>query len=292
MDLHERFSDRLRAAREDLAWSGLKGDLGTAHLVPGFVRQVTKPLAPLWDGPHLDASQSSTLVFGRLFRVLETDSMRCWGQVLDDGYVGWIDRGSLGKPIPTDHEVIMRAVVLRRKPQLKSPPRDHLPLGAKVQVLGWTDNGFAQTPNGFVPASALRKSYEAIDASLILHVGESMLGTPYVWGGGGYDGIDCSGLVQALYRLVEPGVLRDADMQEQTLGTPCEGAHLPGDLLFWPGHVAIMWTHGRVLHASGHHMHVLLEPWTQAAARLEKQVGSVRTRRRHPIMAALMSSFV
>lgn len=60
------------------------------------------------------------------------------------------------------------------------------------------------------------------------------LGVPYVWGGTGPDGYDCSGLVQAAYRAAGVQLPRvaqtqyDAGPQLQTFTSP-----LPGDLVFF-----------------------------------------------------------
>jgi cell wall-associated NlpC family hydrolase len=52
-----------------------------------------------------------------------------------------------------------------------------------------------------------------------------------------------------------------------------------GDLVFWKGHVGIMVDEARMLHASGHHMTVAIEPLRQAVERIAAAgipVSSVR----------------
>jgi Cell wall-associated hydrolases (invasion-associated proteins) len=293
MALHEQFASRLRAAKDDVAWEGLQGDVGRARLVPGQVRMVTKPMAALWESEHQDARQASELVFGQHFRVLQTGPDRFWGQCLEDGYVGYVDRSDVSKPQSLTHEVIARSAPVRYEADIKAPPRFTLPLGARITVTGPVVNNFVTTMVGFLPVHALRELGMDVDAALLTKTLEGMLGTPYVWGGGSYTGIDCSGLVQAWVRLVEPGVLRDADMQEASLGQQIDdGSRQVGDFLFWPGHVAIIWRHQTLFHASGHHMAVVMEPLDKALARIETTSGPVRTARRHPIMAALMRDLV
>ena len=93
--------------------------------------------------------------------------------------------------------------------------------------------------------------------------------------------MDCSGLVRMA--LHEGGVacLRDADQQEAALGQPVEVdpdlmTLQRGDLVFWPGHVGVMQTSGRLLHANAHHMGVATEPLREAVAR----IGPIRTVKR------------
>ena len=79
------------------------------------------------------------------------------------------------------------------------------------------------------------------------------LGTQYRWGGKSSQGIDCSGLVFMSY--LDQGILlyRDADIQE---GYPVKVIPKEklkkGDLLFFPGHVAMYLDEGRYIHATGY----------------------------------------
>ena len=67
------------------------------------------------------------------------------------------------------------------------------------------------------------------------------LGCPYLWGGRSFLGIDCSGLVQNAFRDIGITVLRDTDMQRDTIGEPVpasrESELRRGDLIYIPGHV-------------------------------------------------------
>lgn len=98
-------------------------------------------------------------------------------------------------------------------------------------------------------------------------VSQRLVGIPYLWGGNGTGGFDCSGLTVYVYRHL--GVNLPRTSREQF-------AHLPpvrdrvrtGDLLFFSAsgreidHVAIHIGGGYILHASGKHGRVVVEPWT------------------------------
>ncbi|MFI3170347.1 MAG: C40 family peptidase [Faecalibacterium sp.] len=78
------------------------------------------------------------------------------------------------------------------------------------------------------------------------------LGTEYRWGGKTPDGIDCSGLVSASY--MQNGILiyRDACIREGWPVKEIDRAALkPGDLMYFPGHVAMYIGQGRYVHSTG-----------------------------------------
>jgi cell wall-associated NlpC family hydrolase len=64
-----------------------------------------------------------------------------------------------------------------------------------------------------------------------LKTAESFIGVPYLWGGTTALGLDCSGLVQQVYRLNGVALPRDAD-QQAMLGRRVEEARA-GDLMFF-----------------------------------------------------------
>ena len=64
-----------------------------------------------------------------------------------------------------------------------------------------------------------------------LAIARGFIGTPYVWGGLGRDGIDCSGLVHLAYRAVGVRVPRDA-ADQAAAAVPVDQPR-PGDLYFF-----------------------------------------------------------
>ena len=109
-----------------------------------------------------------------------------------------------------------------------------------------------------------------------------LLNTPYLWGGRTPQGIDCSGFVQLALSLADIDVPRDSDLQREALGKPLAAhwrdyAWKRGDVVFFCGHVGIMTGGESLIHASGHHMHVVVEPLEEAVAVRGNDVQAVAT---------------
>src|SRR4029077_15954749 len=84
-----------------------------------------------------------------------------------------------------------------------------------------------------------------------LKTAESFIGIPYLWGGTTALGLDCSGLVQQVYRFNGVALPRDAD-QQAMLGRRVEKARA-GDLMFFGAdrvtHVALATSATEFIHA-------------------------------------------
>ncbi|WP_330328493.1 C40 family peptidase [Streptomyces sp. NBC_00536] len=115
-------------------------------------------------------------------------------------------------------------------------------------------SGGSSTPSGGSSGSGtpVRQGTESAIAFANSHLGD-----PYVWGGNGPHGWDCSGLVQAAYRSAGINLPRVADDQYRAT-TPISRSELRrGDLVFWSSdgsasgihHVAVYLGDSRYLEA-------------------------------------------
>jgi cell wall-associated NlpC family hydrolase len=82
-------------------------------------------------------------------------------------------------------------------------------------------------------ASHQAHSHGAAKAAAAITFASGQLGKPYVWGGTGPNGWDCSGLTQAAYATA--GVTIPRTSQEQWAAGPRVNDPQPGDLVFFPG---------------------------------------------------------
>lgn len=200
---------------------------------PSVVTSV--PVADLRADPREDTELVDQSVFGDRLAVLGERGDWLWVQG-DDHYFGWIARGETSALRSASNEVLVAVLLaeVRIEPEPDSPPIALLPAGAVLTA--WRREGaWTELALGWVhPADLVLRSdlpERAPTADDLIATARAFLGTPYLWGGTSGGGIDCSGLVQQVYRLNGVGLDRDAD-QQALEGRPVE-APRAGDLLFF-----------------------------------------------------------
>jgi cell wall-associated NlpC family hydrolase len=277
------YDPRVTPARADLAAKHLQGKVTAARFVEGRVLEVSAPQAWLRREPRPDAPLDTEALKGERVTIYDANGEGwSWGQLANDGYVGWLPTAALAErgPPPT-HKIGATRTLTYPGPSIKLPPAETLPFGAMLTIVR-IEGGLALTREGvYVPAVHL-VSVDFKERDFVA-VAERFLGTPYLWGGKTAFGLDCSGLVQIALTACGLSCPRDSDMQERALGEAVAAPDFDnlqrGDLVFWKGHVAIVRDQTQLLHANAHHMAVAIEPTADAIARIRNggsEVTSVR----------------
>ena len=232
-----------------------------------------------------DGPRDRQLLFGEEVTVLARVESTALVRASKDSYCGYVALSDIGNPNDATHRVTARATQIYARADMKSPDLATLSFGSVLSALDETAT-FVRTEEGYVP----RQHVHRLDATATdpAAIAEIFLGAPYLWGGNSQSGIDCSGLVQAACLACAIPCPGDSDMQEMQVGDPLgrEANLQRNDLVFWKGHVALVYDAETLIHANAGHMAVVLEPLKSAFERIEAQGdGQPTSFRRLPEMA-------
>jgi hypothetical protein len=206
--------------------------------------------------PSDRSEQTSQLLFGETFEILEWQER--WVKIVTsfDRYEGWINRlqfAMIGhmdyqelqhQPAPLTHRAVTQAWKIPTNSIL------YLPVSSSLVFLTGTKSQIGNEKFEIIGEIGERESFA--------NTAKSFLNTPYFWGGRTHYGIDCSGFTQTVMRLHGILIKRDASMQatEGTVINDLQTVKM-GDLAFFENpegritHVGILLNSGEIIHASG-----------------------------------------
>jgi len=226
---------------------------------------IAVPAAPVRRKPNHRKEMVNQLLFGETVKVLKTKG-ELWVKIrsLHDDYEGWMTNTQLE---PADE--IMAGI---RNPYVSTDTISEISLGNKIMNIpvGSSLPFFTAFPAGnnggkgklgnvdFEFTGNYLKRDDQLPGKELLHkLMAAWLNAPYLWGGRTPLGVDCSGFVQVIFKLMGIDLPRDAWQQAQ-VGKSIKKISevLPGDLAFFNDreeivHVGILLGDEQMIHASG-----------------------------------------
>lgn len=209
------------------------------------------------------SEQVNQVLFGETFFVIEEKKDWLLIRLDHDDYEGWLSRSQF---LPLEE----------KDTDLKAETGSLPVVGDLIEIVSQKDgdNFFPIFLGSFLPYYQQENPSITLGTTTFLYNGPSLqkelkreqllemafhyYHAPYQWGGRSPFGIDCSGLVQMVYRLAGYSLPRDASQQAklgETLSFIEEAE--PGDLAFFDNeegaitHVGILMADNYIIHASG-----------------------------------------
>ena len=211
---------------------------------------VTISVADLRREQNHRSERVSQLSYGHKVRILSQGAE--FFQVSgEDEYTGWMHSAYLSDFTQTEAEAQIVSTPFAQVNLEKHKETLLLPYGAMVAFdhrtethRDWKYGNKVTIRQGFLLPQKTLTVPEMISEA------KQLCGIPYLWGGTSGFGFDCSGLVQTLFRRL--GIQLPRDSKDQAaVGEAIElQASAAGDLIFFPGHVALHLGDLSILHAS------------------------------------------
>ncbi|MBN2166081.1 MAG: C40 family peptidase [Marinilabiliaceae bacterium] len=208
-----------------------------------------------------EASQMVTqILFGETYEILSI--VDNWARIkLDyDGYEGWIDAKLIVDISEKELGFFKKSnawIVPVNQVKVISEPDKHsryLTGGSRIVFNGQDQNSFVLNNTEYYLSGSVTPLKKMPS---IQEIAMTYLYTPYLWGGCTFYGIDCSGLVQVIYKILGYKMPRDASQQiEQGHTINFVEEAIPGDLAFFDNengdivHVGICNGKGEIIHSS------------------------------------------
>ena len=152
------------------------------------------------------------------------------------------------------------------EPRVQGICLQSIPRGGRIRVIGavpekegWMEVALVDGRIGYTKEKFIGEYYpepftedEEAFRQRVVEMAKLYLGTQYRWGGKSPLGIDCSGLTSMSYMLCGVMIFRDAQIRD---GFPVKeipfASKKPGDLLYWPGHIAMYMGDDMYIHSTG-----------------------------------------
>jgi len=211
---------------------------------------------PLRSGPSHKNEMLSQVLFGEKYTVIDKAGTWMKIETVFDNYTGWIDIDHL-QHSETDNadggSVLNRSLLCYKKDKTKLV----LEPGCEIFNPDFENKVFFAGKNQYTAEADFDKSFITTSDSLV-DTAMKFINSPYIWGGRIPSGIDCSGLMQLVFKIHGIAIPRDSSKQAEAGKTIdfIDQAE-PGDLVFFDNdrgkisHVGMMISRGLVIHAFG-----------------------------------------
>ena len=226
------------------------------------------PIINLYKRKSIASKIVTQMLYGENFTILRKFGNWYKIKLHTDNYVGFIIRKKFAKPSKPTHKVSVLAANIYGGPSSKNKQKKKLTFSSKIYTKE-KYGSFIKFENQWIRTKDL-KPINYKDKNIFSRI-NLFKGKKYQWGGKNFSGVDCSALVQLFFNFNNKFCPRDTKDQLNYFKKKIKLQNImKNDLIFWRGHVAIILSKNKLIHAYGPSKKVLIMNINYAIRRIEK----------------------
>ena len=226
------------------------------------------PVINVYKKNNIKSGVATQLLYGDTFKKIKESGS--WLKIKNDSdnYKGYIKKKSFPSNQKNTHKIYNLNANLYSKPNTKNKIKKKLSFGSKVKIIE-KKGSFYKFNNLWIKKSDL-KEINYMNKDTFKNI-KKFTNKKYKWGGKHFNGLDCSALVQLFFNFNNKFCPRDTKDQIKYFK---KKIHLnkikKNDLIFWKGHVAIVISKTKVIHAYGPLKKVIIMPVQKTIEKIRK----------------------
>jgi len=226
------------------------------------------PIINLYKKKSIASKIVTQMLYGENFTILRKSENWCKVKLHTDNYVGFIIGKKFAKPSKPTHKVSVLATNIYRKPSNKTKQNKKLTFSSKIYAKE-KYGSFTKFENQWIRTKDLKPiNYKDKNIFSKINLFE---GRKYKWGGKNFNGVDCSALVQLFFNFNNKFCPRDTKDQLNHFKKKIKLQNIKkNDLIFWQGHVAVILSKNKLIHAYGPLKKVSIMNISYTIKRIEK----------------------
>src|SRR5215213_2235442 len=213
--------------------------------------------APVRKEPSHKTEMVNQLLFGETMEVLEATEEWLKIKSLYDDYEGWITNHLVSGIDQSVATADINYVATGLVNQVTLPNQlINVPMGSAL--VGFNEETRLLWDEQHKYHGSYRNAQQPLDLDLLWRTAQAWINAPYLWGGKTFMGVDCSGFVQTVFKVLGIRLKRDAYQQAEQGSLVSSISEIKtGDLAFFQNqtqrvtHVGIMLDKDQIIHASG-----------------------------------------
>jgi len=226
-------------------------------------------LINIYEKPKLNSKISSQMLYGEKFKILI--KKKNWIKIKTnyDKYTGYIKNNKFLLDFNPTHKIsVLKSIIYKKIKSKFLPTNQFLYFSSTIKNLEKSKKFIRFEKNKWINKMDL-KNINHFETNYLKTI-KMFLNIKYLWGGKSAAGIDCSALIQIIFKYNQKYFPRDTKDQIKFCKKINFKKFKSGDILFWKGHVGLCLNNQKFIHAYGPRKKVLIMPIKRTIDLIEK----------------------